>query len=208
MIQSKVLISALILFVVSTVSVHAQKSNTFDLGLKAGVNFNKISSDGNTLPFEYETATSYLGGGFLRLNIGRFYLQPEGYFTGKRSEISVILQGADSTNTQLQDIVSVTSFDLPVLLGFKLINNPNFNARVYAGPVFTTVLDQKLGDLQVLNNSNYEFEKKNTGYQVGVGFDLGDLTIDGRYENSLTDWNNTYNQRIQLYQVSIGFKIF
>ena len=109
---------------------------------------------------------------------------------------------------QLQDLVRITSFDIPILVGFKLINDNKFNARVYAGPVFTSILNQKLGSLQVLNDGNYQFEKKNTGYQIGIGLDLGDLTIDGRYENSLTDWNNTYNQRIQLYQVSIGFKIF
>lgn len=205
--HTKVLFLAVLLLVISLTSANAQKSNTFDLGLKGGVNFNKISSDGNSLPFEYERATSYLGGAFLRINIGRFYLQPEGYFIGKRSEVAVVIQDVDSTNVQITDLVRITSFDIPVLLGFKLINNNNFNARVFAGPVFTSVLDQKLGQLQVLNDGNYEFEKKNTGYQIGVGFDIGDLTIDGRFENGFTDWNNTYQQKIQLYQISIGFKI-
>ena len=208
MIRSKFLISALIFLLVVSTSVTAQEKNTFDFGFKAGMTFNKIKSSGNQLPFNYKKANSFLGGGFLRLNIGRFYIQPEGYFNGKRSEVAVIIQDVDSTSVQLQDLVRITSFDIPILVGFKLINDNKFNARVYAGPVFTSILNQKLGSLQVLNDGNYQFEKKNTGYQIGIGLDLGDLTIDGRYENSLTDWNNTYNQRIQLYQVSIGFKIF
>lgn len=208
MIQSKIFISALIFLLAGSINIRAQEKNTFDFGLKAGINFNKITSSGNQLPFEYKTANSILGGGFLRLNIGRFYIQPEGYFVGKKSKVAVIIQDLDSSNIQVQDFVRITSFDIPILVGFKLINDNKFNARVYAGPVFTSILDQKLGSLQVLNDGNYQFEKKSTGYQIGIGLDLGDVTIDGRFENSLTDWNNTYNQRIQLYQISIGFIIF
>jgi hypothetical protein len=208
MTHKKILVAVITVLLLSFYNSHAQEKNTFDFGLKGGINFNKITSSGNILPFDYKTANSFLGGAFLRLNLGRIYIQPEGYFTGKRSEVAVVIQDADSSMIQLQDFVTITSFDIPLLLGYKLINDDKFNARIYAGPVFTSILSQKLGDLDVLNNGNYQFEKKSTGYQIGVGFDIGDLTIDGRYENSLTDWNNTYNQRIQLYQISVGFKIF
>jgi len=206
MIRTTIFISALlILFICPNIS-NAQK-NVFDLGIKGGVNFNKLNSTGNTLPFNYKSATSYLGGAFLRLNFGKIYIQPEGYFTGKKSEVAVIIQDVDTSDVQVQDLARVTSFDMPILLGIKLINDDKFNFRIYGGPVFTTILSQKLGDLQVLDNGNYEFEEKNTGYQIGIGLDLGDITIDGRYENSLQDWNNTYNQRLQLYQISIGIKL-
>ena len=208
MTYKKNIVGLLAILLVTCFSIQAQEKNTFDFGLKGGVNFNKITSSGAILPFDYKTAHSILGGAFLRLNLGKFYLQPEGYFTGKKSEVAVVVQDADSSMIQLQDFVTITSFDIPVLLGYKLINDNKFNARIYAGPVFTSVLSQKLGDLEVLNDGNYQFEKKNTGYQVGVGLDLGNFTIDGRYENSLTDWNTTYNQRIQLYQISLGIKIF
>jgi hypothetical protein len=44
--------------------------------------------------------------------------------------------------------------------------------------------------------------------QVGAGIDLGNLTFDARYETGLNKVNSYFNQRTNLFQLSVGFKLF
>jgi len=79
-----------------------------------------------------------------------------------------------------------------------------------AGPVYTSVLSQNESFSQNFNAAYTDFGKyKNStlGYQAGAGVDIGSITADLRYEGGLTNINENYGQRQNLWALSVGFKI-
>ena len=183
-------------FLLLAVSLLAQVK--FDLGLKAGINFSKISFD--IQDYAAESVTKSHFGAFTRIGYGRIFLQPEFYFSGK---------GGDVTS----DLIStVTSFDyktmdIPVLLGFRLIKGKTIGLHLVAGPVFSNITSKDVKGSSVVDN---KFYKNNyMGIQYGLGVDIWFITLDARMENGLGDF---YSQpeasgKNQTFMLSVGFKI-
>ena len=99
----------------------------FDLGIKAGVNFSKITANIND--YNSESITKMHFGAFGRVGWNRIYIQPEAYFISLGGKL-----GSDFFST-------VTSFDygsveVPILLGCKVVKGDKSNVRLMAGPVF------------------------------------------------------------------------
>jgi hypothetical protein len=190
------LTSLALLLVIST-GAKAQ----FTLGVKGGVNFSKINTDN----FTQSTVTGYDAGIFARIGKG-FYLQPEMYLGSKGGQFNYDSNGS---NTGGQAKVRFTTLDVPVLIG-ESFGVSSFNFRVMAGPIYSYVLSRdasfsdNLGaayrDLGNYNNSTL-------GYQAGAGVDLGNVSIDVRYESGLTSINQQYGERPNLFHISLGFKI-
>jgi hypothetical protein len=184
-------------FVVITVSLFSQVN--FDLGIKGGVNFSKISFD--TEDYSAESVTKTHIGAFGRIGWSRIFIQPEIYFSGKGGDIS-------------SDILSTaTSFDyntvdIPVLLGFRIIKGKAFDLHVVAGPVFSNITSEDITSDEVFNQSFYE--DNYVGIQYGLGIDVLFLSFQARMENGLGEF---YSQpevsgKNQTFMLSVGFKIF
>ncbi|MBC7919698.1 MAG: PorT family protein [Ferruginibacter sp.] len=174
------------------------------LGPKFALNYSSLTGDDDRLdPGRF---TGVAGGAFVRLNLGRVYLQPEGYFTGKGGNLNISTQPGNAADANGK--VRLTSFDVPVLLGYKLISTKVFNLRLMGGPVASFLLKENRNDLKLLDADSYTYNKSNIGFQAGVGFDIANLTFDARYEGSLNQINPTFNQRTSLFQLGVGFKIF
>ena len=178
-----------------TASLFAQLN--FDLGIKGGVNFSKISFEMNDYRAESVTRSHF--GAFSRIGWNRIFIQPEFYFSGK---------GGDVTS----DIKStVTSFDyktmdIPVLLGFRLVKGKSFDFHVVAGPVFSNITSERVKGDNLVNKSFYE--DNYVGIQSGLGMDIFFITFDARMENGLGEF---YNQpgasgKNQTLMLSVGFK--
>ena len=111
--------------------------------------------------------------------------------------------------------IKFTNIDLPVLVGVRLAKV----FRINAGPVLTfrTSDNGNLGNTfdQYANDRDY-FRKGLIGYQAGIGFDLGKLVLDLRYEGNVRDviridFVNPSNQgqflsKSNLFQATVGFK--
>ena len=195
--------------------------NFFRIGIKGGVNLARLETDGlvtlngavikDQLLESLETKQSYVGGIYARL--GRtIFIEPEVLVSTKGG--SVYIPGLSETKQ-----FTFTNIDVPVLLGFrwKLFH-------VMAGPVasYTLKTDSELNDLinmvtQKLAGTTAEIAAKTSfSYQVGGGIDLLGFTLDVRYEGNLSQLTKTlpiptgitFSPKLNLYQVTLGYKIF
>lgn len=192
----------------------------FTFGLKAGVNYSELTfnslSVANGNAFDLSTsdgrAWGLAAGGFFR--VGRtIFLQPEIMLSQKGGRYMIGGTGG-TVNSERVDI-KFTNIDLPVLVGVRLARV----FRINAGPVLTfrTSDNGNLGETfdQYASDRDY-FRKGLIGYQAGIGFDLGKLVLDLRYEGNVRDViridfvnpNNLgqFLSKSNLFQATVGFK--
>jgi len=179
----------------------AQLLPTFQLGVKAGLNFSNLKSDDGNY-FDASTRTGYQAGVWARIGGAGVHFQPELYLTGKSSEARLVEENKEGK-------VSFTSLDLPLLLGTRIGLGPA-GLRIVAGPVVSFVVDKNIGDAlaQVPEFSEY----KNQAWAVtgGLGLDISNFRADLRYEHGLSELskNESAPQKINLWTIGIGYRLF
>ena len=185
-------------------NVLAQSPVTF--GPKLGMHFNKMRTVGDGYSIQQEQIVSAAVGAFLRIKVKRCYIQGEGYWTTKGANF---LFSDNTTGEVLEGKVRLRTFDVPVLFGLHLIRVKSdvFNLRVHGGPVFSSVINEKVNDFQFIDENNYLFNKSDVGFQLGGGIDILRFSIDVRYETGLSNFSENFNQRSKLYLVSVAYKI-
>lgn len=227
----------LVVALLATTPLLAQKRRSaFALGLKGGVNLSQLKTGDfftarlgdngmprftyngqvlrDNLRDSYATRTGLAGGVWMRF--GRtFFIQPEAVMSSKGGAFEVYYNGQN-----VSDLVKVklTTIDVPVLVGLKL--GP---LRVNAGPMASFLVgnNQTLGQaLQqyTTGSASDAFEKAYYGYQLGGGLDIGSISLDVRYEGAWSDvssialqsvaQNTQFNQRNNLWQVTLGWRLF
>ncbi len=192
--MKKLLLS--IFLMILTISLFAQMN--FDLGVKGGVNFSKISFDSDDYSAESVTKTHF--GAFGRIGWDRVFIQPEFYFSGKGGDVT---SGIMSTMTSF----NYKSMDIPVLLGLSVIKGKAFDLHLVGGPVFSNISSEELTGGNLVNKSFYE--NNYFGIQYGLGIDVLFLTFDARMENGLGDMYSqpgTISGKNQTFMLSVGFK--
>jgi hypothetical protein len=188
---------AIILFCMVIGGVYAQPE--FDLGLKAGLNNSRITNNLNE--FNSETIIAWHLGAFARIGWDRVYFQPEAYFSTKGGDLKEV---ASHTITSFD----YNTFDVPALVGFKIINKDAFNIRAMAGPVFSFMTSGKVSGDDLFDK---EFYRNNFyGWQYGLGADLLFMTLDARIENSSNRIYSSPNlkSRNNTFFISVGVKLF
>ncbi len=179
----------------------SQVGPSFQFGAKGGLNIAKFKTDGTL--FDTENRGGYYGGLWMRIGAGGLHLQPEVYLSGKNSSF-ITLTGQENK-------VEFTSLDVPVLVGTKL-GTADFGLRLNTGPVFTFVLDEQQKFAQAASDVfDGKFKHTAIAWQFGLGFDIGKLSIDGRYESGLSEINSAMGYpttKLNLYTLGIGFRIF
>ncbi len=191
------------LLLISTSWVFAQSPVNF--GPKVGINYSSLQEIKNDRRLSSDYFTGFSGGFFGRLNLRKFYIQPEIYYTQKGSNFTIHPDNTSSAGSR-SGKVRLHGVDVPVLFGLKIIDAKLANLRIMAGPVATVMLTEKKNDLRVLNPDNYHFDKSNIGFQAGIGVDVANFTLDARYENGLHAINQNFRQRNRTFQLSVGLK--
>ena len=180
------------------ISLNAQP--TFNIGLKGGANFSKISF--NIDDYSSEAVVKTHIGAFGRFGGERVFLQPEVYFSGKGGDLK-------SGVTSLVSSFDFSTVDVPVLLGIKLIKGKSCGLNVVGGPVFSGITTKKVEDGSVFDD---EFYKKHYfGVQYGLSLDLLFLTFDARIENGLNEFYRSQwssDLKNNTFMLSVGFKLF
>lgn len=150
---------------------------------------------------------NYLAGAFIRVNIGRLYLQPEAYFNTKGGIITPI--GNDQFQIPTSTTFNYQTIDVPALIGIKLINKSLVNFRVYTGPVFSYVTANSFFT-EISNFNADDLNNRYVGWQLGTGLDVWFLTIDARIENSanILTPDSPYKAMNRVYLLSAGIKLF
>jgi hypothetical protein len=84
--------------------------------------------------------------------------------------------------------VNFSRIDIPLLVGVKL--GP---ARINAGPVGSYVIKETT-DLSAIEPDFTLFTKSMTwGFQAGIGIDVSKISLDARYEGSLSKLGESFN---------------
>ena len=150
-----------------------QAQEVFNLGLKAGINTSKISTNNND--YNPQSINNYLFGAFVRVNLGPLYVQPEAYYNSKGGEVD----RTDGTSSVVNSF-NLKTVDVPVMLGLKIIDQQPLNVRVMIGPVFSFATKKSVeGPTFTKENIDNNF----FGWQYGAGIDFLFLTLDLRMEN-------------------------
>ncbi|MDO1450708.1 porin family protein [Rhodocytophaga aerolata] len=190
-------------------SFHLMAQSPVTIGPKVAYNFNKLSDSNKGSDIDYAYARTWSYGLFFRGSFGKFYLQPEAYFNTKGSNLEIKSDPLNPSTQNISGQVRLTSLDVPLLLGYKIVggNESLSNFRVFTGPVASFILKERRNDLNLLSRDSYSFNKYNIGVQAGIGFDVGFLTFDARYETGLNRINSNFNQRANSIQLSLGIKL-
>jgi len=192
------------LLLITGLSAYAQK---FSLGIKGGVNYSSLKTKDNLT--DENNIMGYQVGVFARAGATGLYFQPELYLGTKGTEYTMIQTSSETVEQKAK--VKFTTLDLPLLLGTK-IGVDKLNLRFMAGPVVSFKIDDETtfpsAYSQVSDFGNYKNQA--LGIQAGGGVDLGNLTLDLRYEAGLSNLSESekYNQKQNLFHLSLGFKLF
>jgi hypothetical protein len=142
-------------------------------GIKGGLNYNLADISG-TSDLKVDNKAGFHVGGFLRVKIPivGLYVQAEPTYTKLNTELTSAISG-EATN------LGTNRFDLPVLLGWKMLGM----LRIYGGPVLSWNLGSKVdqSDIDLVTEDNYSM-----GGQFGVGVELGSIMLDARYEAGIS----------------------
>ncbi|MEN8230556.1 MAG: porin family protein [Bacteroidota bacterium] len=163
----------------------------FKYGIKAGVGFSSLKmeditgiSDGADV-YSLVTGDGVMGyhvGVQTRIKVAMLIIQPELYFNAGGGSLEQVV---DNGATEVLN-VKYSRIDVPLLVGVKL--GP---ARINAGPVGSFVLGETT-DLDQIQDDYTLFTNAMTwGFQAGLGIDISKISIDARYEGSLSQLGET-----------------
>ena len=132
----------------------------------------------------------------------------------------MILDYGESGMALSSQSFDIKSLQVPLLLGYKLINLKVVSLRVFTGPAMSVILDNsqikftKSGSV-VVDPSIYnpkDFKNNVWDWQAGAGIDIANLVFDVRYEWGLTNFTDSNSQKISFnnkgktLSFSVGFK--
>lgn len=184
-----------------SISVFAQ----FTIGPKVGVTMSKLKT---TFPeIKEEMKTGFQFGAFARFG-KKLYLQPEIMFTTSGGEIK-------TEDLNLKTTVNLKNVEIPVLVGFKLLNLKVVNLRIMGGPAISMITNKEIEVDANIENPISEDDLKNAiwSFQVGAGVDVLMFTLDVRYNfglNNIYDpdaGKQEYDMKNNMWTVSLGWMI-
>lgn len=181
-----VLIASLFIFTMSDAQM-------FKYGIKGGIGFSSLKfeditgiNDGSDV-YDLINGDGVMGyhvGLQTRIKIAMLLIQPEIYFNAGGGTLQQVVDGG---STEILN-VNFNRIDIPVLVGVKL--GP---ARINVGPVGSFVLSETT-DLTEIEPDFELFSSAMTwGFQAGLGLDISKLSIDARYEGSLSALGETFS---------------
>ncbi len=165
----------------------------FKYGIKGGVGFSSLKIDdisgidGAGDAYNLITGdgvTGYHIGIQTRIKLAMIVIQPEVYFNAGGGTLERIV------GTGAAEILNVnfSRIDIPLLVGAKF--GP---ARIMVGPAGSYVISDDSGDLVSLQPDYELFTKSLTwGFQAGIGLDISKISLDARYEGSLSKLGETF----------------
>lgn len=186
---------ALIIALLLTAQVGIAQIN---IGLKAGGNYNFNGFESDSLDLSFNNAVSFQGGGFVRVKIKKIHFQVEGLFTQRKGEALY------DTETKK---INFYSFDIPLIIGYKLIDLKVVKIRLNAGLIPSFNMAQ-LGDLDKDSYTDSFYSAMG-----GVSLDIPLFLFDIRYQGAIGDYYQlqsvTQNTTLSnsLLTLSVAWKI-
>lgn len=188
----------LLTVVLSVLIFSAAHSQGFHLGVKGGVNLNKLTGKS----FKDEFTFGYHLGGFAEIGLGKkFSIQPEVVFNQFKqdttSKFSEVYKLDNVSNVKLNYL------SIPILLNYRASNF----LSLQAGPQFGILMDQ---NTKLVQNGKDAFKKGDLSMLAGVQLKFSSVRIYGRYAVGLSNLNDIDNQdkwKSQSFQIGVGLAI-
>lgn len=187
-------------------------AQSFDLGVKGGYLYSSIK-DKDLKGIKTEGNSGYLVGVFARLGGEVWFFQPELQYRVRSSDVV-------SASDAFKDIlgkgnkveVKLKTLDIPLQVGYTILDLPLFRLAAHAGPVVSF----KLADDTTVKNEVKNFNvDKLTDYksfiwsgQVGVSADISRFVIDLSYEKGFSDVSDGGLGKNDLFLATVGIKLF
>lgn len=175
------------LLILAAMALFSQaQAQLFSFGLRGGISSSsiKIEDPGTWEVDKREPDFGFHVGVFSRLSVPLtgLYVQPELLFSNTGG--TVVLKDGNNTSNLYY---SFNRIDLPVLVGWKFST-----LRLNAGPILSYIASGKQQENGVtVDDFEDKYKNSTLGYQAGVGFDLGKLLIDLKYEGSLSKFGES-----------------
>jgi hypothetical protein len=193
-----VLLTTVFAFALISSKLHAQSPLPIHVGIKAGSNYSELPVSNG---FDSKYAAGFFGGAMARFDFKRFYVQNEILYSEKSSKIERTAQSSSKNATW-------RSLEIPLLIGYKVIDQSTLNVRVFGGGVYSYVLDENFSSLNQLKASYGKFDKSNIGYQIGAGIEMWKFTLDVTYQGGLNNLSKEFSSKPNSFNVSVGYFIF
>lgn len=161
------------------------QSLPISLGIHGGWNDAKIKAK----EYKVESHGGYMIGASARINFGSIYLEPALNFAHKESKVTAGNIGK----------FKYSSIDIPVMVGYHILELPIFKLRGFVGPVasFTT---------KKLKKDMFDTDKMMWNGKVGAGVDVWKVTFDIDYEFGLKKFGDGIKAP-KSWNLTLGFKI-
>jgi hypothetical protein len=219
--MKKIILAATLLL--SVTFTYAQ----FNFGIKAGFNsslsMNNLSSvtsgSYNLNSVNSEFSNGFQAGVFARFGFNKLYFQPEFLYNMGKKNYTMTLQDAQNNNLQFDKRVTISTLEVPLLLGYKLLDLKLVNLRAFAGPKLRFNAGSSLDYNNLSNGITQDqlvkdIKAAQLGLEAGVGVDVLMFTLDARL-NLIKDMYQTKlnsttidNIRANTFVISLGWKLF
>lgn len=184
------------LFAVCLCCMATMAQSPINVGIHGGVSSNRIKV--RDIPYEVKSGAhaGFLVGAFCRVNLGSIYLEPSLNFSQKKSVLKA--ENLDSEST-----IKINSFDIPLMVGVKILDISILKLRGYLGPVVSFP-----GKVKNLPTGLADLKSKDAIWngKIGVGVDVWKLTFDIDYEKSFQDLGHDLKSP-RSFNFTLGFKI-
>lgn len=178
-------------------------SQNSGFGIKAGLSSTSLDFENDQI-VPNDAQTGYHVGIFGRFGNGLF-IQPELLFTQTSGSFTIKSPGQGGSE---KFKANFNRLDIPVMLGFRIFKV----VRLMAGPIASININSEIKDTAD-TIQDVDFNSSTLGYQAGLGVDIGNLSIDAKYEGGLSSvteniGNFSTDNRINQWVLSVGFKLF
>ncbi len=170
-----------------------------NLGIHGGISSNRIKVRDLPTVIGTQANTGFMLGGFMRLNLGKIYLEPSLNYSHKKSiiEQDQLSLGEDENKVDLK----LNTFDIPLMVGVQVLDLSILRLRAFLGPVLSV---GKIKNLKHLGDVSTD--KTNWHGKIGVGADIWKLTFDIDYEKAFKDLGHKIKAP-RSFNFTLGLKI-
>ena len=217
--MKKLIFAALLMLTVSF--VNAQVNFGIKAGFNSSLNLDNIASvrsgEYDLTNVKSELNNGFHLGAFGRLFFDKVYIQPELLYSMQKKDYEFTIQDASSQDIDVEKYVTFSTVDIPLLVGYKLLDLKVANLRVFAGPKFRLNAGSQVSFKNLTNSDPIddalkgEFKDSQVGLEAGAGVDVLMFSLDARMNliNSLhtASWETKPNLNSN-FVISLAWKIF
>jgi Outer membrane protein beta-barrel domain len=182
-------------------------AQSVSLGVRVGTNLNfftNVSSSSGSSYSNDGVGVGFLGGAFVNVGIGGFYLQPELLYSQRSAKQSYTYTPGYGVTGTVTSTTTVSYLDVPISFGRNFFGG---KFRISLGPTISFPFSSKVEVSGVSGSGEVSgLQSPQIAYLVGVGTNLGKFVIDLRYDGYLNDVSSKASGRYNGFQISVGYK--